>query len=184
MVLLVIDTQKGLVNQELFLYESFVDNIKKLIYEARKNNLDVIYVIHDDGVGSNLTRGKKEFEIFEEFKPLSSEKIFIKNANSAFKNTGLLEYLEKRKQKEIIVVGLQTDKCINATVISGFEHGLKIIVPAYANSTIDNDYMESEMSYKYFNDFMWQGRYAKCLSIEETIKRMENHKIMRDYCSP
>lgn len=50
----------------------------------------------------------------------------------------------QKGEKDIIIVGLQTDKRINATVISGFEHGFNIAIPAYANSTIDNDYMESK----------------------------------------
>ena len=32
MVLLVVDTQKALVNDQLYLYEKYVDNIKRLIW--------------------------------------------------------------------------------------------------------------------------------------------------------
>ena len=104
----------------------------------------------------------------------NSNHYHLKNVNSAFKNTGLREYLVKKNQQEVIVVGLQTDKCINATVISGFEHGFHMIIPAYANSTVDNDYMDSEKSYMYFNDFMWNGRYGECVSVEEMIQRMDS----------
>lgn len=64
--------------------------------------------------------------------------IFDKNVNSAFKSTGLLEYLKQKEETEIIVVGLQTDYCIDATIKAGFEHGFKMIVPAGTNSTFDN----------------------------------------------
>ena len=174
MVLLVVDTQKALVNDALYNYKKFVDNIQLLIKKARENNVEVIYVIHDDGIGSNLTKGTDGFEIFENFKPVTNEKVFVKNVNSAFRDTGLVEYLVKNSEKDIIIVGLQTDKCINATVISGFEHGFNIIVPAFANSTVNNNYMDSQKSYQYYNEFMWNERYAKCMSIEETIKRIEN----------
>lgn len=56
MVLLVVDTQKALVNDALYNYKKFVDNIQLLIKKARENNVEVIYVIHDDGIGSNLTK--------------------------------------------------------------------------------------------------------------------------------
>lgn len=174
MVLLVVDTQKALVNNELYEYKKFIENIQLLIGKARENKVEVIYVVHDDGVGSNLTNGTVGFEVFEKFKPMTNEKVFIKNANSAFRGTGLAEYLVRNDEKDIIIVGLQTDKCINATVISGFEHGFNIIVPAFANSTVNNNYMDSQKSYLYFNEFMWNGRYAECISIEETIKRLEN----------
>ena len=43
----------------------------------------------------------------------------------------------------------------------GFEHGFNIIVPAYANGAINNDFMTAEESYRYYNEFMWKGRYAE-----------------------
>ena len=106
---------KALVNDELYNYNEFIDNIQLLIKKARENNVEVIYVVHDDGIGSGLTKGTDGFEVFEKFKPLSNEKLFVKSVNSAFKDTGLVEYLAENNEKDIIIVGLQTDKCINAT---------------------------------------------------------------------
>lgn len=173
MVLLVIDTQKLITNDKLYEFYTFVSNVKRLINNARENNIEVIYVRHDDGEGSELTKGTEGFEIFEEFKPINEEKIFDKNVNSAFKGTGLLEYLRYKNEKEVIIVGLQTDYCIDATIKCGFEHGFHIIVPTYANTTVNNMFMSAEQSYKYYNEFMWNKRYAECISIEETIKRMK-----------
>ena len=110
MVLLVVDTQKLLVNSKLYNFESFITNIKELIDTSRKNNIEVLYVIHDDGAESDLTKGKDGFEVYEEFKPMKQEKVFVKNVNSSFRGTGLLEYLRQKGEKDIIIVGLQTDK--------------------------------------------------------------------------
>ncbi|EHJ00507.1 isochorismatase hydrolase [Clostridium sp. DL-VIII] len=173
MVLLVVDTQKLIINEELYNFDTFVANVKELIHEARKNNVEVIYVRHDDGAGNELTKGNEGFEIYEGFKPMAQEKIFDKTVNSAFKESGLLEYLTDKGEKDVIVIGLQTDYCIDATIKCGFEHGFNIIVPAYANTTVDNKFMSSEESYKYHNEFMWNGRYAECISLDETIKRMK-----------
>ena len=101
---------------------------------------------------------------------MNNEKIFDKDVNSAFRGTGLLEYLKDKNVKDVIIVGLQTDYCIDATIKCGFEHGFNIIVTAYANTTVDNKFMTAEESYKYYNEFMWNGRYAKCISIEDTMK--------------
>ena len=175
MILLVVDTQKELVNDQLYNYETFIQNICLLIKKARENNIEVVYVIHDDGHQSTLTKGKDGFEIFDQFKPDLYEKIFVKHVNSAFKDTGLLEYLRQKHENDIIIVGLQTDKCINASIISGFEHGFHMIIPAFANSTLDNEYMNSQKSYQYYNEFMWNRRYGECISIDDTIKRMKNN---------
>ena len=35
------------------------------------------------------------------------------------------------------------------------------------NSTSDNDYMDAESTYKYYNEMMWPDRFAKCIDIKE-----------------
>ena len=172
MVLLVVDTQKAITRTDLYNFSVFENNVKKLISAARENGVEVIYIRHDDGAGAELTKGTVGFEIYEGFKPEPGEAIFDKTVNSPFKGTGLLEYLQGKKEQTVIVAGLQTDYCIDATVKCGFEHGFHMIVAAGANSTFDNAYMSAEASCRYYNDFMWKVRYAECISLEETIGRM------------
>lgn len=174
MVLLVIDTQKQIMNEEFYNFNTLVSNVKKLINAARKNNIEIIYVRHDEGIGSELTKGTDGFEIYEEFKPQSGDKIFDKTVNSPFKSTGLSNYLNGKNEKNIIIVGLQTDYCVDASVKCGFEHGFHIIVPAYTNTTVNNSFLTGQESYCYYNEFIWKDRYAECISVEEVIKRMEN----------
>lgn len=172
MILLVVDTQNLIMNNDLYEFQTFVYRIKTLIKEARNNDIEVIYVRHDDGARQTLTKGTLGYEIYEEFQPMPNERVFDKIVNSAFRDTGLLDYLHEKDEDTIIIVGLQTDYCIDATVKCGFEHGLKMIVPANTNSTLDNAYMTAENSYRYYNEFMWNGRYAECISFEKTLELM------------
>ncbi len=172
MVLLVIDTQKLITNDNLYKFDLVKTNIKNIIENSRKNNVEVIYVRHDDGVGSELTQGKDGFEIYHEFAPQNNERIFDKTVNSAFKDTGLLEYLKSKNVKDVIIIGLQTDYCIDASVKCAFEHGFNVFVPKFCNSTVDNDFMTAEQSYKYYNEFIWKNRYAKSVTIDEIIELM------------
>lgn len=178
MVLLVVDTQKLITNHKLYKFEEFESNVKKLIATARENGIEVIFVRHDDGIGNELTKGNLGFEIYEKFQPMNNELIFDKTVNSSFKDTCLLEYLRQKEDAEIIIVGLQTDYCIDATIKAGFEHGFKMIVPAYTNSTFDNPYMTAEQTYSYYNEYMWNNRYAKCVTVEEVIGRMKQISIL------
>lgn len=172
MVLLVVDTQKLMTRASLYRFETFCANVRRLIDTARRNGIEVIYVRHDDGVGENLTRGTDGFEIACEFAPAKGERIFDKTVNSPFYDSGLLEYLAQKSEKQIVVAGLQTEYCIDATVKCGFEHGFEMIVPAYANSTFDNPHLSAEKTYHYYNEFIWTDRYARCLTMEETMKLM------------
>lgn len=176
MVLLVIDAQKGITNNRLYKFSEFVFTVTMLIKTARENNIEVIFVRHDDGAGTPMTNGTDDFEIYEEFAPEQGEKIFDKQVNSPFKDTGLAEYLSAKNETKLIITGLQTDYCIDAAVKCGFEHGYKIIVPRYANTTFDNSFMSAEKSCEYYNDFMWNGRYAECISAEDTVLRMKDRR--------
>lgn len=172
MVLLVLDTQKGYTNSDLYQFELFEKNIKELIQKARQNAIEVIFIRHDEGAGSGVTKGEEAFEIYEDFQPADGEMIFDKTVYSAFKESGLLEYLKSKGEDTIIIVGLQTEYCMDSTIKAGFEHGFKMIVPAYANSTFDNEYMSAEQTYKYYNEFMWNGSCAECISVEEALELM------------
>lgn len=176
MVLLVVDTQKGCFNEDLYLFDTVKKNIKHLISLARENNVEVLYVQHDDGPGTDLDKTANNYEIFEEFAPINDEKRFEKNVNSAFHPmTGLTEYLYSKCEKDIITIGVSTDYCMDATIKSGFENGFNMIVPSYTNSTYDNLYFDRETAYKYFNEFMWPKRYAKCVSFDEAVEMIRNY---------
>lgn len=172
MILLVVDTQKAIMKETLYNFDNFVCNLKELIQSARSHHVEVIFIRHDDGIGTALTKGKVGYEIDEVCKPLPEEMVFDKSVNSAFKDSGLLPYLKERNEKEIMIVGLQSDYCIDANIKCGFEHGFTMLVPAYANTTEDNEFMTGEESYHYYNEFMWKARYATCLSMTDAIRKI------------
>jgi len=173
MLLLIVDTQTGIMNDELYEFEKVSNNIKTLLNLARNNHHEVIFVRHDDGPNSGFSVGDEAFEIYHEFQPLDHEKIFDKKVNSAFHpSTGLCTYLKEKGVNKIITVGLATNFCMDATIKSGFEHGFEMIVPEYTNSTFDNNYMTKDVSYHFYNDFMWPDRYAHCCSMEEAMKAL------------
>ena len=157
MKLLVIDMQKALVDEELYDYEAFVERTVKLIDAARKNNVEVIYVQHDAGAGSGLSAGDEGFEIADAVAPREGEKVFVKTINSCFGNKDFKAYMEAQEDKRLMIIGLQTNYCIDATVKSAFERGFEVIVPEGTNSTFDNDYMTGETTYRYYNEDVWDG---------------------------
>ena len=176
MILLVVDVQKGITNEKLYAFDEFKKNMVRLIDEARETGIEVVYVRHDDGEGSGFSNGDEAFEIYDRIKPLDGEKIFDKKVNSSLnRKVGLIEYLESKHIHSLIVTGLQTDYCVDATVKSAFENGFEVIVPAGCNSTRDNAYMDAETTYKFYNENMWPERYAKCISMDATIQRMKEY---------
>ena len=174
MKLIVIDVQKGITDERLYDFDGFIRNVTNIIDAARKNNVEVIYVQHDDGPGTGFSFGDKDFEIADQEAPKENEKIFIKTINSCFGYNDLANYLRESKEKDLMIVGLQTNFCVDASVKSAFERGYKVIVPKGTNSTFDNDYMDRETTYKYYNDMMWPERFASCISVDDAIKMIED----------
>ena len=169
MILLVIDMQKALIDDELYAFDTFMERTARLIDAARKNNVEVIYVQHDAGAGSGFSVGDEAFEIAEEVAPREGEKVFIKTINSCFGDQEFRAYMERQEDKRLMIIGLQTNWCIDATVKSAFERGYRVIVPEGTNSTFDNDYMNKETTYRYYNEEIWPGYFADCVTFEEAM---------------
>ena len=169
MILLVIDIQKGITDDELYAYDTFMDRTVRLIDAARKNHVEVVYVQHDDGPGSGFSAGDTAFEIADQVAPEAGEKIFVKTASSSFTNRDFAAYMEKQEDKRLMIIGLQTNYCIDATVRSAVERGLRVIIPEGTNSTFDNEYMTGETTYLYYNEEIWPDRYADCVTFDEAM---------------
>ncbi|MBO4832313.1 MAG: cysteine hydrolase [Oscillospiraceae bacterium] len=156
MILLVVDMQKCLVSEELYGFENFLDRTVRLVDAARKNGVEVVFVQHDAGPGSGLSSGDEGFEIIDEISPEPGEKVFVKKINSCFGNKDFKKYMKKQDDKRLMIIGLQTNYCIDATVKSAFERGYEVIIPEGTNSTFDNDYMTGETAVRYYNEDVWE----------------------------
>ena len=168
MILLVIDMQKGIVDEELYAFDTFMDRTVRLIDAARKNKVEVIYVQHDAGPGSGLSVGDSAFEIVDRVRPEPGEKVFVKTINSCFGSKDFKEYMKRQKDKRLMIIGLQTNYCIDATVKSAFERGYEVIIPEGTNSTFDNDYMTGETAVRYYNEDVWE-ELVDAVTFEEAI---------------
>jgi len=172
MVLLVIDMQKGLVSEDLYAFDTFMDRTVRLIDTARKNKVEVIFVRHDAGPDSGMSAGDEDFEIIDEIKPREGEKVFNKTINSCFGSKAFKEYVEKLEDKRLMIIGLQTNYCIDCTVKSAFERGFEVIIPEGTNSTFDNDYMSGETTVRYYNEDVWE-ELVEAVTIEEAAALLE-----------
>ncbi|MBQ7737835.1 MAG: cysteine hydrolase [Oscillospiraceae bacterium] len=172
MVLIVIDMQKGLVDEELYAFDTFMERTVRLVDAARKNNVEVIFVQHDAGSGSGMSAGDENFEIVDQITPKEGEKVFTKTINSCFGSKEFKEYVENLADKSLMIVGLQTNYCIDCTVKSAFERGFEVIIPEGTNSTFDNDYMTGETTVRYYNEDVWE-ELVEAVTFEEAIALLE-----------
>lgn len=172
-VLLVVDVQKALTGAHPWREGPFVETIQKLQKAFRSRGREVVFVRHDDGPGpEGLAFGTPGWEIAEAVAPLPGEKIFDKRFNSAFLNTGLEPYLRERDADTIVLVGMQTEYCLDATVKSAFERGFRVVVPAGGVTTFDHGAFTAAQLSELFVNQIWKGRFAEILPPEEIEREL------------
>lgn len=106
-------------------------NAGKVIEHFRANNLPIIHFQHLSADPQTLpifVEGTKGAEIHENVKPLKNEKVFQKNYPNSFRDTGLLDYLKENEVTEVVITGMMTHMCVDATTRAAFDFGYKCTV--------------------------------------------------------
>ena len=114
-------------------------NAKKLLTDFRQKELPIIIVQHiasrpESGFFLPNTYGA---EIHESVKPLNTEKIVVKHFPNSFRETDLDSYLNKSGIKDLVICGMMTHMCIDATTRAAKDLGFNCTLIADACATKD-----------------------------------------------
>jgi nicotinamidase-related amidase len=167
-LLLIVDVQNAIADQKPYLFGEVLSNIKILLGKFRELKLPYIFIQHDDGIGSDLEKNTYGWEIVKEIAPLESDKVIPKRYNSAFKETALEKELIDMNIRELIVVGLQTEFCIDTTIRVAFEKGYKVIIPEKTNTTIDGKILSAKDIFEHHHT-IFNNRFGTIVKMEELI---------------
>jgi nicotinamidase-related amidase len=72
--------------------------------------------------------GTEGAEIHSDVKPTSGEPVIRKHFPNAFRDTPLLEQLRKYDIRQVVIAGMMTHMCIDATTRAAFDHGFQCTV--------------------------------------------------------
>ncbi|MEG1020675.1 MAG: cysteine hydrolase family protein [Myroides sp.] len=104
-------------------------NASKVLEHFRANNLPIAHIQHVSPNGAPfMALGTNGVEIHENVKPLNGEKVFQKNYPNSFRGTGLLDYLKENEVTEVVITGMMTHMCVDATTRAAFDFEYKCIV--------------------------------------------------------
>jgi len=135
--LLVIDMQTGLLHGA-YREKEVLQTIGDLIERARANTIPVIYVQHDDTPPDNLLApGAPAWQIHVQIAPLPGEKVIEKKRSDSFFETPLQDELLRLGIKHLIIGGMQTEFCVDATARRAVELGYSITLVADGHTTFD-----------------------------------------------
>lgn len=109
---------------------------KQVLQTARKQNIPVVHIQHlaNEGAGFFLpdTHGAA---IHTCVSPAPDEKVIVKNYPNSFRETTLLQHLQENGITSLVICGMMTDVCVDATVRAAMDLGFTTIVIGDACAT-------------------------------------------------
>ncbi len=116
-------------------------------------------------------QSKKGFEIHQNVAPLPEEKVITKEEVNSFQKTDLLEYLKSKEINRLVIIGMQTQMCLEAAVRAAHDFGFECIVIQDACATRDLKFGEKLVKAEDVQTAVLatitDGRYGKVIGLNE-----------------
>ncbi len=142
--LMVIDVQRAVVDElPPERRAAFLETLRFLLERAREARTAVVYVRHDGGP-DELSAGTPGWEIASEIAPRPGEPVVDKRFSDAFRETNLAEVLAAAGADHVIVCGMQTEFCVDATIREAERRGYRVTLVGDGHATYAADGMSEE----------------------------------------
>jgi maleamate amidohydrolase len=182
--LIVVDVNVGFTNPASPLVcdlEDVVDAIRRLVDEARRAEIPVVYTTVSYSEGDKRTAaafidkvpalltleaGSRWVEIDPRIAPRPDEPVLNKLFASAFFGTALASLLASAGCDSLIVTGASTSGCVRATVVDALQHGYRPIVPREAVGDRNPDAHEANL-------YDIDAKYGDVVSVADVVAHLE-----------
>lgn len=142
--LLVIDIQNDYFKNgawELVGSEEASLQARKMIDHFRANDLPIAHIKHfaTDGNIPFFHPGTAGADIHENVRPAEGEKVVKKYYPNSFRETDLLEYLKSNGVTEVVITGMMSHMCVDATTRAAKDLGFECTVISDACASRDQE---------------------------------------------
>jgi nicotinamidase-related amidase len=112
---------------------------KKLLGHFRDNHLPAVFIQHVslDPEATSFVPGSPGVSLYTSIRPLPGESVVRKHYPNAFRDTNLLELLRTDEVSRLVICGMMTHMCVEATTRAACDDGFQCIVAADACATRD-----------------------------------------------
>ncbi len=163
LAVLVIDVQMAFFSKgsKVLAYNGveYLARMRKVIEKARKAGVPVIYVLHDGAKGSPWEPGTPDHQIHPDIAPEPKELVVHKPTPDAFYRTNLKEELDRRGIKKLVMLGIQSDWCVDTTVRRAYSLEYQNWVVEDAHTTFDTPILNAPQIIAHHNS-IFAGRFA------------------------
>ena len=136
-VLLVIDMQVGIVAGG-YQKNAVVARLVELVAEARASGTPVVFAQHEED-WPTMRPGGPDWQFHPALIPTEGELVIHKRACDAFYGTPLREALVARGIRRLVIAGMQTEYCVNATCHRAVNEGFDVTLVADGHTTEGTD---------------------------------------------
>ena len=150
----------------------------KVLSHFREKKLPVIHIQH-----FSLHKGATFFvpetggvEIHEHVKPRSDEVVVEKHYPNGFRETPLLDLLNEREVRRLVICGMMTHMCVDATLRAAFDYGFECLVVGDACASRALSYQDNIIPADHVHGaFMaaFSPIYAKIMNADEVVSTLE-----------
>lgn len=116
-------------------------NAQKMIDHFRETGQTIVHIQHFAATPQSplFIPGTSGVEIHENVKPITGEKVIAKHYPNSFRDTELLDYLKSNGITDVVVTGMMTHMCVDATTRAAkdFGFGCTVIADACASRDLE-----------------------------------------------
>ena len=115
-------------------------------------------------------------DFHETIRPLPAEKVIVKHFPNSFRETGLLEYLQGSNIESLVLCGMMTHMCVDASMRAGADFGFSVRLAAQACATRALVYGEEKVPAASVQAAFLAAlkSYGQVLNTEEILKQFES----------
>jgi nicotinamidase-related amidase len=115
------------------------NNARMILDDFRSKGLPIVHIQHlaTRPTATFFLPGSVGADIFADVKPLDNEKLIVKHYPNSFRDTELLEYLQSLGVSQLVICGMMTHMCVDATARAAKDFGFECTVIGDACATKD-----------------------------------------------
>ncbi|MFM8690034.1 MAG: cysteine hydrolase family protein [Candidatus Limnocylindrus sp.] len=136
-MLLIVDAQVNQFEPPMAVHDApaILSRLVHLVGWAREAEVPVTFIQNDGSEVDPDFPGSPGWALHPELRPVGHEKVYRKTTTDSFHETGLLEDLRAAGVTTLVIAGMQSDHCINATTRRAVREGFRVTLVSDTHST-------------------------------------------------
>jgi nicotinamidase-related amidase len=151
---------------------------ERLLSLFRKNGIHVVHIQHVSAhAGATFfIPNTPGVEIHAAVKPLETETVIQKHFPNSFRETGLLAHLQQKGVRRLVIAGMMTHMCVDATTRAAADLGFQCLIAQDGCATRSLKFQERVIPAEDVHGAFLaalNGAYGRVMSVDQIIKEIE-----------